>query len=476
MQSQVQTRLEQILAEVIHVHSLTCDLSCLRVNIRTAILLDSIHAATMVAMLAWSPAEYKTWLELHEVPRELLLKLEQCQVSGKMLAEFRDADLEKGPYYLTSAHQRLKLVHAVAALRTETSVTKLHDIADRMNNMLEDDRRMQTDSQQRYGTLVRDALRIHDPDNPLTKREKEVRNEAVAHWKFAATRIGRDLRAKAKAKTSAHSDEKSKSPPPVVDDRRKLQECQDRAEARRQRCAEAMDLSAIKWLKATRRAKIFGDKTKATDEDLRRYENSRHRYVQALVKSALKGAGGYTKNEIRELFDIVDEDGNGVLCTTEVRQLLTKMQGGVEPSEKMWIDVLQSMDKNENGVIELDEFVDWYDRGDMEKLQMDMLKSPGMTPSKNVSKLLTQLRNEDIKIEGQDSQESETSKVESKSELEVSPDPEPSIVMNQIASHEGSTGVGNTLKQNGEGHAFGNPRDLFDSVDRCVLSLYRASC
>eukprot|EP01052_Picozoa_sp_SAG31_P026764 SAG31_NODE_2450_length_5668_cov_32.512300_6_plen_177_part_00 len=126
-------------------------------------------------------------------------------------------------------------------------------------------------------------------------------------------------------------------------------------------------------------------------------------------------------------------------------------------------DALQDMELRLHGHVKFECFLNWYTNESLVAAGDDCEETGQASDDEEFCRC-------------GDSQESETSKVESKSELEVSPDPEPSIVMNQIASHEGSTGVGNTLKQNGAGHAFGNPRDLFDSVDRCVLSLYRASC
>ena len=80
-------------------------------KLRVGVLLDSIHAATLVSMLSWGPNECTAWLKLHEVPQDLLDKLVDCAVSGKALAKLQDHQLRAHPYYIGDALHRFKLLH-----------------------------------------------------------------------------------------------------------------------------------------------------------------------------------------------------------------------------------------------------------------------------------------------------------------------------------------------------------------------------
>ena len=51
------------------------------------------------------------WLKLHEVPQDLLDKLEDCAVSGKILAKLQDHQLCAHPYYIGDALHRFPFPH-----------------------------------------------------------------------------------------------------------------------------------------------------------------------------------------------------------------------------------------------------------------------------------------------------------------------------------------------------------------------------
>jgi Ca2+-binding EF-hand superfamily protein len=63
--------------------------------------------------------------------------------------------------------------------------------------------------------------------------------------------------------------------------------------------------------------------------------------------------------EVREIFDHFDSDRNGVIDRSEWGQLLEALGGGFSEQEAQ--TGLQIVDRNNNGRIEFDEFIRWWD-------------------------------------------------------------------------------------------------------------------
>ena len=63
-------------------------------------------------------------------------------------------------------------------------------------------------------------------------------------------------------------------------------------------------------------------------------------------------------NEIKEIFDHFDKDGNGIIDAKEFRQLLGTLDS--EMSEEEIEMGLLIVDANGNGIIEYDEFITWW--------------------------------------------------------------------------------------------------------------------
>lgn len=62
--------------------------------------------------------------------------------------------------------------------------------------------------------------------------------------------------------------------------------------------------------------------------------------------------------EIREIFDHYDGDGNGVIDRDEFTQLLKTLDPDFTTAE---IDAgLDALDENHDGVIQFDEFIHWW--------------------------------------------------------------------------------------------------------------------
>tara|TARA_B100001750_G_C15449917_1_gene568343 strand:+ start:1024 stop:1359 length:336 start_codon:yes stop_codon:yes gene_type:complete len=62
--------------------------------------------------------------------------------------------------------------------------------------------------------------------------------------------------------------------------------------------------------------------------------------------------------ELKEIFDHYDSDGNGVIDREELRRLLVALDP--EFTEEDVQLGLQALDGNENGVIDWDEFIEWW--------------------------------------------------------------------------------------------------------------------
>ena len=62
--------------------------------------------------------------------------------------------------------------------------------------------------------------------------------------------------------------------------------------------------------------------------------------------------------ELREMFDFYDKDGNGTIDLEEFAQLCEALGGGFA-SEEMALG-FDAIDTNCNGVIEFSEFIDWW--------------------------------------------------------------------------------------------------------------------
>lgn len=64
------------------------------------------------------------------------------------------------------------------------------------------------------------------------------------------------------------------------------------------------------------------------------------------------------RDELREIFDHFDTDGNGVIDREEFKRLLRSMDGDM-PDEVI-AEGLSALDGDANGVIDWDEFVEWW--------------------------------------------------------------------------------------------------------------------
>ena len=158
---------------------------------------------------------------------------------------------------------RFKLLHTVAALRTETSVMKLHDIADHMDDLLDDELHEASTTEHRYIKLVHEALRLHDPDNYRSKREQLTLAEAKQTWKFAAGRVIKSnqeksaLPAAARILASVVKMSALKEVHPLArlasseEATHKLHQLEHRGEERRATFQKELDLCATKWLMVT---------------------------------------------------------------------------------------------------------------------------------------------------------------------------------------------------------------------------------
>jgi len=62
--------------------------------------------------------------------------------------------------------------------------------------------------------------------------------------------------------------------------------------------------------------------------------------------------------ELRETFDHFDTDGNGVIDRHEFRELLKSLDPGFGEDDVLM--GLQTLDANENDVIDWEEFRDWW--------------------------------------------------------------------------------------------------------------------
>ena len=62
--------------------------------------------------------------------------------------------------------------------------------------------------------------------------------------------------------------------------------------------------------------------------------------------------------EIKEIFEHFDRDANGIIDVNEFRQILTTLDPDIGADE---IDMgLTIVDANGNGMIEFDEFINWW--------------------------------------------------------------------------------------------------------------------
>ena len=61
--------------------------------------------------------------------------------------------------------------------------------------------------------------------------------------------------------------------------------------------------------------------------------------------------------ELKEVFIRFDEDGDGFLQLSEITQGLHEVLGDVKGSMKIFEDIVNSLDKNLNGVIDFTEFL-----------------------------------------------------------------------------------------------------------------------
>ena len=62
--------------------------------------------------------------------------------------------------------------------------------------------------------------------------------------------------------------------------------------------------------------------------------------------------------EVKEIFEHFDKDGNGIIDANEFRQLIATLDGEMGSEE---IEMgLMIVDANGNGIIEFDEFINWW--------------------------------------------------------------------------------------------------------------------
>jgi Ca2+-binding EF-hand superfamily protein len=114
----------------------------------------------------------------------------------------------------------------------------------------------------------------------------------------------------------------------------------------------------------------------STAEEIRRENRRRARERKARQKarreraakwSEVTGGGGEEEmqmEEVRELFDEIDEDGGGSLDKDELRELLEKL--GLEVTDEKVDSVMLEMDADGEGAVELQEFLWWWKKAGKE--------------------------------------------------------------------------------------------------------------
>ena len=72
--------------------------------------------------------------------------------------------------------------------------------------------------------------------------------------------------------------------------------------------------------------------------------------IENLEESKQKAIG-------RIFFRVIDSDGNGTICEKEMRSFLS--ESGVTDKKEVK-DFMEKLDKNDDGVIQINEFLQWY--------------------------------------------------------------------------------------------------------------------
>lgn len=62
-----------------------------------------------------------------------------------------------------------------------------------------------------------------------------------------------------------------------------------------------------------------------------------------------------SRNNLLLAFEVFDKDGNGVITAEEIRDVLSD---DFLADEKVWEDIIQEVDSNGDGMIDLKEFLD----------------------------------------------------------------------------------------------------------------------
>ena len=124
-------------------------------------------------------------------------------------------------------------------------------------------------------------------------------------------------------------------------------------------------------------------------ENRRRARERKHRQKvrreRAAKWSEVTGGGGDEEmqmEEVRELFDEIDEDGGGSLDKEELRELLEKL--GMDVDDEKVDSVMLEMDADGEGTVELQEFLWWWKKAGSEYREKMMKLKDEMNDVKNL--------------------------------------------------------------------------------------------
>ena len=95
-----------------------------------------------------------------------------------------------------------------------------------------------------------------------------------------------------------------------------------------------------------------------------RQKNRRERAAKWSEVTGGEGDEEMQLDEVRELFDEIDEDGGGSLDKNELRQLLEKL--GLEVTDERVDSIFREMDADGEGAVELQEFLWWWKKAGKE--------------------------------------------------------------------------------------------------------------
>ena len=76
--------------------------------------------------------------------------------------------------------------------------------------------------------------------------------------------------------------------------------------------------------------------------------------AQKAVPSTIGPCSGEQEEELRDVFKVFDKDGDEVITTLEIKQVLTDL--GKSVSDQQILDMISSVDLDRNGSIDFEEF------------------------------------------------------------------------------------------------------------------------